>query len=82
MDPNGLADHEWVQLFDLDSDPAELKNLSGEFPEVVQQLTVLAQKYIDDGRSTPGAKQQNDVDTSLTPDWVTRFDGSKDKQKK
>ena len=39
LEPTALADHEWVQLFDLDSDPAELKNLSGEFPEVVKQLT-------------------------------------------
>jgi len=73
VEPEALADHEWVQLFDMDSDPAELKNLSGEFPEVVNSLTVLAQKYIDDGRSTPGAKQVNDVEASLTPSWVGRY---------
>ena len=81
VEPEALADHEWVQLFDLDADPAELKNLSGEFPEVVEQLTVLAQKYIDDGRSTPGAQQVNDVDPSLTPQWVARYKSSKNKRK-
>jgi arylsulfatase A-like enzyme len=81
VEPEALADHEWVQLFDLDSDPAELKNLSSEFPEVVKQLTVLAQKYIDDGRSTPGAKQVNDVDASLTPFWVGRYKEQKKRGK-
>ncbi len=64
-DPSKLADHEWVQLFDLEVDPAELNNLSGQYPEVVEQLTLLARKYIDEGRSTPGAKQQNNGETHL-----------------
>jgi len=64
----------------MDSDPAELKNLSGEFPEVVNSLTALAQKYIDDGRSTPGAKQENDVEASLTPYWVRAWQKRKSKQ--
>jgi len=70
--PANLADHEWVQLFDLEADPSETVNRSGEYPEVVKQLTVLAQKYIDDGRSTPGAKQQNNGETHLYPEWIRK----------
>jgi hypothetical protein len=32
-----------------------------EHPEVVNRLKQLLQKYIDDGRSTPGPKQKNDI---------------------
>jgi len=81
VEPEKLADHEWVQLFDMEADPAELKNLSGEFPEVVNSLTALAQKYIDDGRSTPGAKQENDVEASLTSSWVGRYKERKERGK-
>ena len=77
VDPSKLADHEWVQLFDLSADPAETKNLSGQYPEVVKQLTRLAQKYIDDGRSTPGAKQQNNGETHLYPEWIRKVKTNK-----
>lgn len=56
-----------VQLFDLEADPAEKKNLALEQPEVVKELTALMQKYVDDGRSTPGAKQQNVGKTDIGP---------------
>lgn len=74
IDPAKLQENEWLQLFDMKSDPSELNNLSGKYPEVVKSLTEIGQKYIDDGRSTPGAKQQNDVETSLTPNWVDSYD--------
>jgi hypothetical protein len=80
VDPEALADDEWVQLFDMETDPAELKNLSGKYPEIVGELTALAQKQIDDGRSTRGAKQQNDVEVDLTASWVRRWKKRKDKQ--
>ncbi len=73
VDPGALAEHEWVQLFDMETDPAELNNLSGKHPEIVGELTALAQKQIDDGRSTPGAKQQNDVEADLSASWVRRW---------
>ena len=82
MEPEALADHEWVQLFDMESDPAELKNQSGNHPEVVKSLTELAQKYIDEGRSTPGKKQENDVEARLTPTWVERYKTAKTKAKR
>jgi arylsulfatase A-like enzyme len=54
-----------VQLYNLDNDPSETKNLHSQEPELVQQLTDLMQKYIDQGRSTPGSVQKNDTPTSL-----------------
>ncbi|MEQ1826152.1 MAG: sulfatase-like hydrolase/transferase [Pirellula sp.] len=51
-----------VQLYDLDSDMTESKNIESDNPNVVEQLTQLLNKYIADGRSTPGPKQSNDVD--------------------
>lgn len=50
-----------IQLYDLAADPAEQKNVQAENSEVVKQLTALMEKYIADGRSTPGPKQVNDV---------------------
>ena len=73
VDPQKLADHEWVQLFDMEADPSELNNLSGQFPEVVKELTQLAEKQIADGRSTPGETQQNDGgETDLYPAWIQK----------
>ena len=43
-----------IQLYDLSADLAERKNLQAEHPEVVARLTKLLQKYVADGRSTPG----------------------------
>ena len=66
-----LEAHEWVQLFDMQADPAETKNLSAQHPDKVKELTQLAEKTINDGRSTPGAKQQNDgAKTELYPEWI------------
>ncbi|HOD83781.1 MAG: Arylsulfatase [Planctomycetes bacterium ADurb.Bin126] len=54
-----------VQLYNLSTDVAEQKNLQAEHQEVVARLTALLRKYIDDGRSTPGPKQKNDVPVKL-----------------
>jgi arylsulfatase A len=48
-----------VQLFDLEADLGETRNLQAEQPEVVARLTALLDKYVKDGRSTPGAPQAN-----------------------
>jgi hypothetical protein len=37
-----------------------MKNLYTEQPAVVAELRALMLKYIQDGRSTPGAPQKND----------------------
>lgn len=50
-----------VQLYNLSSDIGERTNLQQERPEKVKELTSLLQRYIKQGRSTPGAKQKNDA---------------------
>ncbi len=56
-----------VQLYDLSSDIGEKKNLQAEHPEIVERLTKLLEKYVADGRSTPGAAQRNTTPVSLHP---------------
>ena len=46
-------------LFYLDKDIGEKTNLQDKNPEVVERLTKHLQKWIDDGRSTPGKPQKN-----------------------
>jgi hypothetical protein len=50
-----------VQLYDMDEDIGEQRNLESEFPKIVEELTRLLEKYVQEGRSTPGSPQQNDV---------------------
>lgn len=70
-----------VQLFDLSRDMGEKINLQDKQPETVKKLTSLLEKYIDDGRSTSGNPQKNDVKV----DWkrATKMkDATKGKEKK
>jgi arylsulfatase A-like enzyme len=48
-----------VQLYDLNKDRAETTNVQARHPEVVSRLTKLLEKYVADGRSTPGKPQSN-----------------------
>jgi arylsulfatase A-like enzyme len=48
-----------TQLYDLDADIGEKANLHDKHPDVVKRLTEQLQKWIDDGRSTPGKPQKN-----------------------
>lgn len=48
-----------VQLYDLEADIGERRNLQGEFPEVVEELKALLTRYVCEGRSTPGVPQAN-----------------------
>ncbi len=50
-----------VQLFDMAADPGEKTNLHDKHPDVVARLTKLLEKYVVDGRSTPGAAGKNAV---------------------
>lgn len=54
-----------VQLFDLGQDIGEQNNLQDKHPDVVARLTKLLEKYVADGRSTPGAPQQNAVPVQI-----------------
>jgi hypothetical protein len=54
-----------IQLFHLQTDPGENNNIAEMHPDVVQNLSTLMQRYIDEGRSTPGKKQLNDREIAL-----------------
>lgn len=49
-----------VQLYNMQSDPAEKNNVYAEHSEVVKELKDLMIKYVKEGRSTPGTPQKND----------------------
>lgn len=53
------------ELYNLDSDLGETSNVADANPDVVRGLTTLMQQYIADGRSTPGAAQQNGAKISI-----------------
>ncbi len=50
-----------AQLYNFGAAEDERKNLQAEHPEIVAQLTALLERYVAEGRSTPGAPQTNDV---------------------
>ena len=50
-----------IQLYDMFNDPSESANIQSDHPDVVEKLTQLMEQYIEDGRSTLGPKQTNDV---------------------
>jgi arylsulfatase A-like enzyme len=56
-----------VQLYNLADDIGETKNLAAEQPARVGEMKTLLEKLIADGRSTPGAPQQNDVEVRRYP---------------
>lgn len=54
-----------LQLYNLEEDPKETKNLSKQHPELVEQLSKELHTIISKGRSTPGADQENVGETWL-----------------
>ncbi len=54
-----------VQLYDLAEDIGEKNNVQDRHPEVVQRLTKLLQRYVAEGRSTPGTAQKNAVTVEI-----------------
>jgi arylsulfatase A len=56
-----------VQLYNLAGDLGETKNLAAAMPEKVAHMKALLETLITDGRSTPGAKQKNDVEVVRHP---------------
>jgi hypothetical protein len=50
-----------IQLYNIQTDEEEQKNVYLENPEVVAKLTKELMKIINNGRSTPGKKENNDV---------------------
>ncbi|MGN6543418.1 MAG: sulfatase-like hydrolase/transferase [Aureliella sp.] len=53
------------ELYNLDADLSEANNVLAAHTDVAAQLTALMQRYIAEGRSTPGAAQQNDFHLGL-----------------
>ncbi len=60
-----------MQLFNLDEDPGEQKNLVGQHPEKVTALLALLDQQIQNGRCTPGKAVSNDRKIQFLPKGVT-----------
>jgi arylsulfatase A-like enzyme len=54
-----------VQLYDLGGDIGEQANVHDKHPDVVARLTRLLERYVAEGRSTPGAPQKNTGDVDI-----------------
>ena len=63
-----------IQLYDMTQDIGEQKNVQAEHPEIVERLTKILEKYVADGRSTPGTPQSNDAKVDI---WKKRRPGAK-----
>lgn len=62
-----------VQLFDLEADLMEKNNLALKHPEQVNQLIKLVNTAITEGRTTPGAKQENDTPVPPFSDQIIQL---------
>lgn len=49
-----------VQLYNLEEDPGETRNLEGTHPEVIRELVDDLATALHEGRTTPGSTQAND----------------------
>lgn len=56
-----------VQLYDLDSDLGESRNVAATHPELVAEMSERMEQIIVAGRTTPGARQKNDVKVRRHP---------------
>lgn len=54
-----------IQLYDLQADPGEQRNVAAEHPAEVARLEGLLASYVADGRSTPGRVAANDVPVAI-----------------
>ncbi|MCE5324816.1 MAG: arylsulfatase [Planctomycetaceae bacterium] len=54
-----------IQLYDMEADPGERTNLQANRRDVVDSLSTLLQKLVDQGRSTPGKPQDNDAPVDI-----------------
>jgi arylsulfatase A-like enzyme len=53
------------ELYNLQNDLSETKDISEANPDVVKRLTTLMNRYIAEGRSTLGAPQKNEANMSV-----------------
>ncbi len=68
-----LAQFPPFQLYDLEADPKETKNLAAEHPDIVQRLGRALRADVERGRSTPGAPQKNAEGPWPQLGWMERF---------
>ena len=54
-----------LQLYDLDHNVGEKTNVQAKHPGIVRHLVKLLEKYVADGRSTPGTPQENDGEVKI-----------------
>jgi arylsulfatase A len=55
------------ELYNLAEDLAEAKDLAAEHPDRVKAMNTLLEKFITEGRSTPGSPQKNNVEVRRYP---------------
>ena len=67
------------ELFNLQEDIGETRDLSASRSEVSAKLTALMQRYIERGRSTPGPVQKNEFALEL---WEEEKEGRRRKNRK
>ena len=53
------------EFLSLSFDIGERENVYDQHPEVVERLTKLLQKYVNDGMNTSGKVQKNDREVSI-----------------
>lgn len=58
-----------IQLYDLEADISERRNCQADHPAVVEELQELLTRYVQTGRSTPGAPQANHGGLSWPQLW-------------
>jgi arylsulfatase A len=49
----------------MSRDDTEKVNVEKEHPEIVRRLVALIERYVNDGRSTAGVPQKNDVRVNI-----------------
>jgi len=59
-----------VQLYDLNADLGESKNLAAAEPQRLSQMQAMFENLITQGRSTPGPPQKNDVQVRRYPKTI------------
>ena len=62
MDQRKMSDNSPAQLYDMEADPSEQKNLYKTQPEVAARLLDQLESDVNRGRSTAGPDQKNDTD--------------------
>ncbi|GIZ10206.1 arylsulfatase [Flavobacterium sp. UMI-01] len=60
-----------IQLYNMEKDEAETTNLFDKYPKVVKKLTQQLEEIVQNGRTTSGQQQQNDVPVDIYKTKIT-----------